>query len=283
MPTNFDNPFNRFRAFWLGLGVLSLFFVAALVLSWFLSDDEEGEMYQAASAVRLDTKKKVLAEQEVALPEEKVDEVLLSFVNTLTDSAPAISETPVPKATETVEAAEEEDGETQSEESVADEKPEDELTMEEQENGTPTEDESGASEPKKPKQEEIDPAVMMAGKAQYNLCIACHGVEGEGVPNLGPPLANSEWVTGPWENLVRIQFRGLGGPITVNGVEYNFPAPMIAMGAGQSDENVAAVLTYIRNSFGNTAPPITPEMVKTLADERGKPMLTVEDLIDPFQ
>ncbi|MGJ8695829.1 MAG: DUF7133 domain-containing protein [Verrucomicrobiaceae bacterium] len=127
----------------------------------------------------------------------------------------------------------------------------------------------------------IDPAVMEAGKAQYVMCMACHGQNGEGAPNLGPPLANSEWVTGPVENLVRIQFRGLSGPITVNGQDYTFPAPMVAMGAGQSDENVASVLTYIRNSFGNSASAVTPEMVTPHRGEIGKPALTVADLIQP--
>lgn len=127
----------------------------------------------------------------------------------------------------------------------------------------------------------IDPAVMELGKSQFPLCAACHGPEGAGVPNLGPPLANSEWVNGPAENLIRIQLRGLTGPITVDGTDYNFIAPMAAMGAGQPDENVAAVLTYVRNSFGNSAPAVTAEMVAKYKDELGKPFLTVADLVDP--
>ena len=133
----------------------------------------------------------------------------------------------------------------------------------------------------------IDPAVMELGKAQYALCMGCHGPDGAGLPNVGPPLANSEWVQGPIENLIGIQLRGLNGPITVNGQEYSFPAGMMAMGAGQSDENIAAVLTYIRNSFGNKASGVTSEMVKAYreanAKEIAKPMnfLKVKDLIDP--
>jgi putative heme-binding domain-containing protein len=127
----------------------------------------------------------------------------------------------------------------------------------------------------------IDPAVMELGKTQYNLCIACHGPAGAGVPNLGPPLANSEWVTVPPENLIGIQLRGLSGPITVAGQEYNFPAPMPAMGAGQSDENIASVITFIRNSWGNSAPAVTPEMVAAQRGEFGKPALTQGDMIQP--
>jgi cytochrome c553 len=130
---------------------------------------------------------------------------------------------------------------------------------------------------------------MTLGKTQYALCMGCHGPEGQGMPNVGPPLANSEWVTGPIENLIGIQLRGLKGPITINGQEYNFPAGMMAMGAGQSDENIAAVLTYIRNSFGNQASAVTPEMVAAYREankaeiEKGPlNQLTVKELKDPF-
>jgi mono/diheme cytochrome c family protein len=54
---------------------------------------------------------------------------------------------------------------------------------------------------------------------------------------------------------------------------------MTAMGAASSDEDVAAVLTFVRNSFGNSAPPVSAEQVKALRGEIGKPMLTEADLI----
>ena len=135
-----------------------------------------------------------------------------------------------------------------------------------------------------PANPDIDPAIMAAGKAQYMTCFACHGAEGEGTP-IAPPLANSEWVTGPVENLIRIQMRGLTGPITVDGKEYNLPLAMEPMGAMQTDENVAAVLTYIRNSFGNSASVVTPEMVTPFRAEVQTPplpKLTVADLISPY-
>ncbi|MGL5018120.1 MAG: c-type cytochrome, partial [Luteolibacter sp.] len=125
----------------------------------------------------------------------------------------------------------------------------------------------------------IDPAFMKTGKQQFLVCGACHGQSGEGTA-AGPPLAGSEWVTGPEENLIRIQLRGLQGPIKVKGVEYNFPAGMAAM-AYQSDEQIAAVLTYVRNSFGNTAPPVTAAAVAALRGEVGKPQLSAAELIPP--
>jgi quinoprotein glucose dehydrogenase len=123
----------------------------------------------------------------------------------------------------------------------------------------------------------IDQAVMDLGKTQYNLCLACHGADGAGVPNLGPPLAGSEWVAGAPETLISIQLRGISGPITVAGQEYTFPAGMPAMGAGQSDENIASVITYIRNSFGNSASAVTPEMVAAQRGELGQPPLTAAE------
>ena len=120
---------------------------------------------------------------------------------------------------------------------------------------------------------------MEAGKAGFLVCMACHGANGEGGP-VGPPLAGSDWVTGPVSNLIRIQLRGLTGPITVSGKPYTFPAPMAPL-SYQTDEQVAAVLTFVRNSFGNKAPAVLPEQVKMLRPEVGKPMLTEADLIKP--
>jgi len=127
---------------------------------------------------------------------------------------------------------------------------------------------------------EIDPAVAKLGRQSYSLCMACHGPTGRGNPGIGPPLAGSEWVLGPPENLIRIQLRGLTGPIRVAGREYNFAAAMPAQ-AFQTDAQIAAVLTYIRNSWGNQASPVTPEMVAALRSEVGKPPLTVSELIPP--
>lgn len=123
----------------------------------------------------------------------------------------------------------------------------------------------------------VDPEFKKLGQQQFIMCAACHGQNGEGTP-AGPPLAGSEWVNGPAENLIRIQLRGLSGPIKVKGVEYNLVmAPM----AYQTDEQIAAVLTHVRSHYGNDAPPVTPEQVKSHREEVGKPMLTQGDLKPP--
>ncbi len=109
-------------------------------------------------------------------------------------------------------------------------------------------------------------------------CFACHQAEGAGIPSVFPPLAKSEWVNGPAENLIRIQLRGLMGEITVKGAKYNSAMPP---NAAMTDEEIASVLTYVRSNFGNKADPITAQMVKKHRNEVGKPMLAAKDLIDP--
>ena len=133
----------------------------------------------------------------------------------------------------------------------------------------------------------VTPEIWEIGKAQYITCASCHGPNGEGVEALkSPPLANSEWVNGPAENLIRIQLRGLTGPITVDGQLYEPLTPMAAL-AYQTDEQIAAVLTYVRNSFGNEASAIDPAEVAKFREVEitspPKSMLTVADLVDPTQ
>ena len=128
----------------------------------------------------------------------------------------------------------------------------------------------------------IDPAVWALGEKEYNIpgsCVTCHQPGGSGLAGAFPPLANSEWVVGPVENVIRIQMRGLQGEIKVGPTTYNSVMPPMA---AKSDEEIAAVITYVRNSFGNEASVVTPEMVAEYRGEAGKPMLTVADLIDPL-
>jgi mono/diheme cytochrome c family protein len=82
------------------------------------------------------------------------------------------------------------------------------------------------------------------------------------------------------ENPIRITLRGLAGPITVKGVEYKLAAPMMAV-AHLSDQQLANVLTYVRNSFGNKASAVTPDQVKAFRGEVGLPALEVKDLKSP--
>ena len=106
------------------------------------------------------------------------------------------------------------------------------------------------------------------GKTIYeNLCGLCHGNDGMGKPGQAPPFTNSEWVLGSPNRLIRIPLAGLAGPIQVNGQTWNLAMP--AMGAALPDDDLAAVLTYIRQSWGNKASAITPEQVKAVRAEVG--------------
>lgn len=112
----------------------------------------------------------------------------------------------------------------------------------------------------------IDPVVL--GRRQYALaCVTCHMPNGQGIPNLYPPLVGTEWVVGSEERLVAILVHGLKGPVTVNGNVYSAAAmPAFGQVAGSgynwSDERIAAVLTYIRQEWGNAAGPISTEQVR---------------------
>lgn len=117
---------------------------------------------------------------------------------------------------------------------------------------------------------------MVLGKRSYEqVCITCHQSEGQGVSGVYPPLAGSEWVNGSEERVIRIVLYGLKGVVHVKGTEYNAAAmPAVGKVAGSgynwSDEKIAAVLTYVRGSFGNKATAITPEQVAAIHTKEGE-------------
>jgi len=91
------------------------------------------------------------------------------------------------------------------------------------------------------------------GRALYQkACAACHGLTGEGLPNLAPPLLDSEWASGPTDRLIQIILHGLEGPIEVNGRKYEPPAVLPSMPAvdSLSDTEIAAVLSYVTREMG---------------------------------
>jgi mono/diheme cytochrome c family protein len=95
-------------------------------------------------------------------------------------------------------------------------------------------------------------------------CVTCHQASGSGLPGVFPALAGSEWVNGDPKTVARIALLGVNGSITVEGKSYNGAMP--AFGAVLSDAEIAAVLSHVRSSFGNHAPALTPELVKTERD-----------------
>lgn len=97
-------------------------------------------------------------------------------------------------------------------------------------------------------------AQMQKGAELYASCAGCHQQDGRGVRSFYPPLAQSPIVNGPAEPLLSVLLHGLEGPIERNGTQYNFPMPPAPV---VSDEDVAALATYIRLSWNNTGLPIS--------------------------
>jgi mono/diheme cytochrome c family protein len=246
-----DNPLLRFATFWWGLGAF-LIFAVGLVLFWVFQNTNQATLDDVAAKSRYEMKAKVDAAQAEALSAAAIESAMKKIAGEL----PAAKPVPVERQDQVVP------GSPTAEKLAA----------------APAVDTS-AIDSAPASDAPIDPAVMELGKLKYMTCAACHGANGEGGP-IGPPLAESDWVNGPISNLIRIQLRGLTGPITVSGKQYNFPLPMAALNH-QTDEEIAAVLTYVRNHFGNNASAVTPDQVKALRGEVGKPMLTQEDLVKP--
>lgn len=108
--------------------------------------------------------------------------------------------------------------------------------------------------------------LFVKGKAIYardGYCNTCHQSNGKGLESSGfPPLTGTTWVTGSEERLIKLVLKGLYGPIDVLGKKYPGQVPMTPFAGMLNDDEVAAVLTYVRNSFGNKATAITAEKVK---------------------
>jgi mono/diheme cytochrome c family protein/glucose/arabinose dehydrogenase len=112
-------------------------------------------------------------------------------------------------------------------------------------------------------------------------CATCHQADGKGLDPAWPPLYDSIYVHGDPERLIKITLHGLMGPMEVNGKKYDGQVPMTPFGGMLNDKEVAQVLTYVRNHFGNKASAITEEQVKKVRDAtKGQQgILQVEQLL----
>ncbi|MCX2740946.1 c-type cytochrome [Pontibacter anaerobius] len=90
-------------------------------------------------------------------------------------------------------------------------------------------------------------------------CQSCHMPEGEGIPATFPPLAKSDYLMKDQKRAIGTVLHGLSGEITVNGEKYSMDMPAMSY---LSDEEVADVLNYIQNNWGNKAKAVTPAQVK---------------------
>jgi mono/diheme cytochrome c family protein/glucose/arabinose dehydrogenase len=118
--------------------------------------------------------------------------------------------------------------------------------------------------------------------AKEGYCTTCHQPDGKGLSASGfPPLTGTNWVSGSDERLIKVVLKGLLGPIEVQGQKYAGQVPMTPFGGLLNDKEVAAVLTYVRNSFGNKGAAILPEKVKQVraATESKKDFYSPEQLL----
>lgn len=113
-----------------------------------------------------------------------------------------------------------------------------------------------------------DTAGQTGEQLYKTVCIACHQADGNGVRNMFPPLAGNEKLTGPSADVIKIVLFGLQGPITVNGRDYN--SQVMPAQDNLSDKQIADVLTYVRNAWGNKAPAVSPEEVAKIRKEGNK-------------
>ncbi|WP_052573806.1 cytochrome c [Haloferula sp. BvORR071] len=263
MSSQNDNPLIRFVAFWWALGVFSLFAVILLALKLLGGGKAESNpLEEAAAAKRYEAAAKVKSAQAANLAYKEVEAGKVVQVPPH-DVFPIIGK------------------ELVASKGVAVKDPAQIIPGGPAVNTSADADFGAIDKMSPPAGTAPDEAAMAAGKAMFTVCAACHGMDGKGTPMVGPPLAGSEWVDGPVSNLIRIQFRGLTGPIHVGGQELTFAAPMMPVIAAMDDATIANVLTYVRNSFGHSAGPVLPDQVKALRSETGKPPLTEADLIKP--
>ncbi len=114
-----------------------------------------------------------------------------------------------------------------------------------------------------------DEELIRRGEKIYaGTCGQCHQATGLGAAGQFPPLSGSEWVNEPDPSrMIRIALAGAQGPITVKGQEWNLVMSLNATSLGIKDDDLAAVLTYVRQAWGNKAPTVTAEQIKAVKED----------------
>lgn len=115
---------------------------------------------------------------------------------------------------------------------------------------------------KKPAVSAATAASIERGKQVYlEQCLACHQADAMGVQGMNPPLVKTKWVLGDKTTLVQIVLKGMTGEVEINGDTYH---NVMAPHSDLTDQQIADVLTYVRNNFGNKASAITAAEVKAI-------------------
>ena len=120
---------------------------------------------------------------------------------------------------------------------------------------------TAAKAPAKKATAAISPALLLKGKSIYTQnCLSCHQADGGGVDGLNPPLSKTTWVLGDKTRLTKVLLNGLQG-VDIDGEPYNNVMPAQE---SLTDQQIADVLTYVRNSFGNKASAVSAAEVKAV-------------------
>ena len=105
-------------------------------------------------------------------------------------------------------------------------------------------------------------STMQRGELVYkSVCLTCHQADGGGVPRMNPPLIKTKWVLGDKTKLITLMLKGMNEPIEIEDEEYHNPMPPHTE---LNDQQIADVLTFVRNSFGNKASMVTSSEVKSV-------------------
>ena len=115
-----------------------------------------------------------------------------------------------------------------------------------------------AEAPKEVTAKSVSERIALGKQVYQQTCFACHQANGEGLANAFPPLANADYLNADVKRAIDVVLKGMTGEITVNGKKYNSVMTSQAL----TDEEVANVLTYVYNSWGNSKKTVTPAMVK---------------------
>jgi nitrite reductase (NO-forming) len=100
--------------------------------------------------------------------------------------------------------------------------------------------------------------IAAGAKVFARTCAACHQTAGQGIPNVFPPLAGSDFLLADKDRSIGVVLGGLQGPVTVSGNRFNGVMPSHAF---LSDEDIADALTYVRNTWGNQGEVVSPQEV----------------------
>lgn len=110
-------------------------------------------------------------------------------------------------------------------------------------------------------------SITRGQKVYLQYCLACHQMDGGGVPNMNPPLIKTSYVTGDKVRLIKVVLNGFAQSVDIDGESYSNNMPPQAF---LKDQEIADVLTYVRNSFTNKGTAITVTQVKAVRAKNKK-------------